>query len=390
MWLLITGLMLLASTGSGSVLAPYQVSIRSSAPPIVGLSNDGGSVPSRHICSGIIIKDKYILTTAGCVHVREPQTGRVTRLINPGETFIVAGNLTVSGTAGTGTNSIVRRNVISVIPHEAFNATSGEHDIALLKLDRSLPLQNSSLRWIELQGPPPNVTTATSGTGGQTTTAATASNKVNENCFINIYNNSVGPSNYPYTVVRNVSFFDKWICDERSKGSTNGRSDGRCVEYRFSASQSCLLNPDVLRQSEERGTALVCNFKLAAILAEINPPANAGQCVAQRRTTAYYTPIEPHLGWIVKAIGNLWTVAQPPQPSLPASGGGSTSASGQALAPGFVPGPVGPGSSWGAQQPVAAGNPKSAAVAAFCSGTALKVFLFNLFISLTVIYRFRH
>ncbi|KAL1400242.1 hypothetical protein pipiens_007596 [Culex pipiens pipiens] len=83
MWLLITGLMLLVSTGSGSVLAPYQVSIRSSAPPIVGQlqppsSNYGGSVPSRHICSGIIIKDKYILTTAGCVHVREPQSGRVT------------------------------------------------------------------------------------------------------------------------------------------------------------------------------------------------------------------------------------------------------------------------------------------------------------------------
>lgn len=401
MWLLITGLipLLLVSTGSGSVLAPYQVSIRSSAPPIVGLqqaplSNDAGSVPSRHICSGIIIKDKYILTTAGCVHVREPQTGRVTRLISPGETFIVAGNVSVSGAAGTNT-SIVRRNVISVIPHELFNATSGEHDIALLKLDRPLPLQNSSVRWIELQGPPPNVTSAATSGGQTTTTAATTSNKVNENCFINIYNNSVGLSNYPYTVVRNVSFFNKWICDERSKTRT-GRADGRCVEYRFSTSQACLLDPDVLRHSEERGTALVCNFKLAAILAEINPPANAGQCVAsaQRRSTAYYTPVEPYLGWIGEAIGNLWVAAPPPPPppssSLPGGGSGSTIAGGQALAPGFVPGPAGTGSSWGTQQQAAAGTPKSAAIASFCSGTTLKVILFNLFISLTVIYRFHH
>ncbi|KAL1400240.1 hypothetical protein pipiens_007594 [Culex pipiens pipiens] len=205
----------------------------------------------------------------------------------------MAGNLSASGAAGTNTSSTVRRNVISVIPHEAYNATSGEHDIALLKLDRPLPLNNSSVQWIELQGPPPNVTS----TGGQTTTA---SNKVNENCFINIYNNSVGPSNYPYTVVRNVSFFDKWVCDERNRGRVNGGGDGRCVEYRFGGSQSCLLDPDVLRHSEDRGTALVCNFKLAAILAEINPPVSAGQCVAsmQRRTTAYYTPMEPHLGWI--------------------------------------------------------------------------------------------
>ncbi|EDS32631.1 conserved hypothetical protein [Culex quinquefasciatus] len=388
MWLLITGLMLLVSTSSGSVLAPYQVSIRSSAPPIVGQlqppsSNYGGSVPSRHICSGIIIKDKYILTTAGCVHVREPQSGRVTRLINPGETFVVAGNLSASGAAGTNSSSTVRRNVISVIPHEAYNATSGEHDIALLKLDRPLPLNNSSVQWIELQGPPPNVT---STTGGQTTTA---SNKVNENCFINIYNNSVGPSNYPYTVVRNVSFFDKWVCDERNRGRINGGEEGRCVEYRFSGSQSCLLDPDVLRHSEERGTALVCNFKLAAILAEINPPVSAGQCVAsmQRRTTAYYIPMEPHLGWILEAIGSLWVVVPPPPSALPVSG----SAVGQALAPGFVPGPAGHGSSWGTQQQVAPGNhPKSAAVASFCSGTALKVFLFNLFISLTVIYRFHY
>lgn len=403
MWLLITGLLLLlVSTGSASILAPYQVSIRSSAPAIVGSSpvqaaaaSNDGSVPSKHICSGIIIKDKYILTTAGCVHYRDPMG--VNRLINPGETFILAGNLTASTTgrplaAAGSTNSTIRRNVVSVIPHEQFNATSGEHDIALLKLDRPLPLQNSSVlvQWIDLQGPPPNTT----GGVGQTTTASTANNKVNENCFINIYNNSVGPSNYPYTVVRNVSFFDKWICDERSKGKE--RADGRCVEYRFGASQSCMLDPEVLRRSEERGTALVCgaNFKLAAILAEINPPANAGQCVTMRRTTAFYTPIEPHLGWIAESVGQLYSAWGPTAVMVPPPppGGSSTNAGVVPGAPGFVPGP---GASWGTQQVAAAaaaapGNPKSAAVSSFCSGAALKVILFNLFISLAVIYRFRN
>lgn len=398
MWLLITGLLLLllVSSGSVSILAPYQVSIRSSAPAIVGTSplqaaavSSDGSVPSKHICSGIIIKDKYILTTAGCVHFRDPLG--VNRLINAGETFILAGNLTASTTgrpsaAGT-TNSTIRRNVVSVIPHEQFNATSGEHDIALLKLDRPLPLQNSSVlvQWIDLQGPAPNTT------GGQTTTAATANNKVNENCFINIYNNSVGPSNYPYTAVRNVSFFDKWICDERSKGKD--RADGRCVEYRLSASQSCLLDPEVLRRSEKRGTALVCggNFKLAAILAEINPPANTGQCVTMRRTTAFYTPIEPHLGWIVESVGQLysaWGTAVPPPGGSSSSSTNTGAISGTS---GFAPGP---GASWGTQQVAAAaaspGNSKSAAVPSLCSGAALKVILFNLFIPLTVIYRFHH
>lgn len=378
MWLLITGL-LLVSTGSASILAPYQVSIRSSAPAIVGSSplqhpSNDGSVPSKHICSGVIIKDKYILTTAGCVHFRDP-TG-VNRLLNAGETFIVAGNLTATGrpsAAGT-TNSTIRRNVISVIAHEDFNATSGEHDIALLKLDRPLPLQNSSVlvQWIDLQGPASNTT------GGQTTAAA-ANNKVNENCFINIYNNSVGSSGYPYSVVRNVSFFDKWICDERSKGK--GRADGQCVEYRFSAPQSCMLDPEVLRRSEERGTALVCgpSFKLAAILAEINPPANAAQCVTMRRTTAFYTPLEPYLAWIVQSVGPLYS-----------SGGSTNTAANPPGAPGFVPPP--PGASWGTQQvaaaPTGTGNPKSAA--SFCSGAVLKVILFNLFIPLTVIYRFHY
>ncbi|XP_058819538.1 acrosin-like [Topomyia yanbarensis] len=397
MWYLL-GLLLwtLVSVCQTHVLvAPYQVSIQCSAPAIVGsyLANDGIG-PSEHICNGVIIREKYILTTAGCLFVRDKLTN-LRRLINAAEIFILAGDLNLSQVS-TGNNSGIRRNVVSVIPHNRYNSSTGENDIALLKLDRSLPLYNTtSVQWIELQQSalPPTIMPM----AAHQTTAATAiaaSNKVNENCFINIYNNSVGVSNYPYATVANVSMIEKWICDSHWKSPSGTQSmvgrAGTCVEYRFSNSKSCWLDSQDLRYSGERGTALVCNFKLVAILAEINPPVNPQSCTQMKRTTAFYTPVAPYRDWIVGEIGSLYTTSTSATGAnkTVTGGGGNVASSGGTQQPN-ANGP--PSNSWSNQQATtAAANPgKSNSVAVSIGpGIASNLILLNLFITFTFIYRF--
>lgn len=257
MWVVIGSILALITLVKGqSVLAPYQVSIRSSVPAYVGNLANGFS---KQICSGIIVRDKYILTTANCMYVQDMQT-KVSRTINPSDIFIIAGNISLHQTDyGDEAKGSYRRNIMSVISHGKFNASTGENDIALLKLDRSLPLYNNtnSVRWIELQQhqqPHPQTPPGPAHHQQQTTTAT--SGKVNENCFINIYNNSVGITDYPYTLVRNVSIFEKWVCDAQrgpvAAGQNAVERNGTCIEYRFSNSQSCWLDANSLRRSEER------------------------------------------------------------------------------------------------------------------------------------------
>lgn len=406
MWLAIGFILTLISLLKGqSVLAPYQVSIRSSVPAIVGNIPPNGY--SKQVCSGVIIRDKYILTTASCMQVQDVQT-KLSRTINPSEIFIIAGNISLNqADYGEEAKGTFRRNVVSVIPHGKFNASTGENDIGLLKLDRSMPLYNNtnSVRWIEMEQQQHQQSHPQSPLGPahhqqQTTAAATAvatNNKVNENCFINIFNNSVGVFDYPYTLVRNVSFFQKWVCDAQrgsvAPGQTAVGRNGTCIEYRFSNPQSCWLDANFLRRSDERGTALICNFKLVAILAEINPPSNPQSCTSIKRTTAYYTMIEPYHDWIVSEIGYLYTAA--PSPSgvngtLPTSG---------PMAPQLHPSgsaAAAPIPSWGDHQIATTpstshpGKTKSTAASSISSGIVFKLILFNLFIPFAFVYRFHH
>lgn len=386
MWLAIGYLLTLVSFLKGqSVLAPYQVSIRSSDPSIVG--NLAANGFSKQICSGSIILDKYILTTANCMYVQDMQT-RASRIVNPSEIFVIAGNIKLNqADFGEKEKGTFRRNVVSVISHGTYNATTGRDDIALLKLDRSLPLSNntSSIRWIALQQSHPQSSPGPAHHQQQTTAAAApTNNKVNENCFINIYNNSVGVADYPYTVVGNVSFFEKWVCDAQRGSFAAGQPavgrNGTCIEYRFSNPQSCWLDANSLRRSEERGTALICNFKLVAILAEINPPSNPQSCTSMKRSTAYYTMIEPYLDWIVSEIGYLYTAPNP----AGSNGTGATS------------GPMAPVPFWGDPQtattpsPSPPGKSKSTAAPSISSGIVFKLILFNLFIPFAFVYRFHH
>lgn len=397
MWLVIGSILAWITLLKGqSVLAPYQVSIRSSVPALVGNVPTGFS---KQVCSGVIIRDKYILTTANCMYVQDMQT-RVSRIINPSDIFIIAGNISLNqANYGEEAKGTFRRNVMSVILHGKFNASTGENDIALLKLDRSLPLYNNtnSVRWIELQQhqqPPPQTPPGPAHHQQQTTTAT--SNKVNENCFINIYNNSVGITDYPYTLVRNVSFFEKWVCDAQRftvlAGQPTVERNGTCIEYRFSNPHSYWLDANSPRLSEERGTALICNFKLVAILAEINPPSSPQNYSSIKRSTAYYTTIEPYHDWILSEIGYLYTAPNP-------TGVNSTGAASSPMATQLNPtgsAAAAPIPSWGDHQiattPSASppGKSKSTAAQSISSGVVFKLILFNLFIPFAFVYRFHH
>ncbi|XP_062704746.1 uncharacterized protein LOC109416195 [Aedes albopictus] len=380
-----------------AIVAPYQVAIRSNNPTIIGSIGS-----SKQICNGVIIRDKYVLTTGSCVHFQDAQT-KQSRLIAPGDIFVIAGNISMNQTDyGDEVKGSFRRNVVSVIPNWKFNASTGDNDIAILKLDRSLlPLANntSPVRWIELeqhpqqrlQPQPAQPATTPSQQVYQTTTTASTNNKVNENCFINIYNNSVGVSDYPYNAAKNVSFFQKWVCDAQRgsfvAGQTVAGRNETCIEYRFSNVQSCWLDANTLRRSEERGTALVCNFKLVAILTEINPPANPQSCTSLKRTTAYYSMVAPYYDWIVSEIGYLYNSAPVSQPGPNGTMTGSPVPSG----------PAPPISSWGDQQIAtttattpATGKTKSTAAPSISSGIVFKLIAFNLFIPFALVYRFHH
>ncbi|XP_053695403.1 trypsin I-P1-like isoform X2 [Sabethes cyaneus] len=402
MWYLLgTIWILIAVCQAHQLSAPYQVSIR---------SNAFSTTSDIHICNGVIIKAEYILTTANCIWIQDKQTN-ISRFIHPNETVIYAGYISL-GQSSLGNHESIRRNVVSRIPHSKFNLTTLENDIALLKLDRPLPLQNSTaVQWIQLQQ--------------QQKSSFAAGNNVNENCFTNIYNNSVGAMNSTFrpgfTLVNNVSLVDEKFCAERRMSSSTRNescweyrfSDNRmcdfcaerrmssstrnesCWEYRFSDNRMCDLDPVALKQSGDRGTAIVCNFKLAAILAEINPPANPQSCKQIKYTTAYYTPVGSYRDWIENEIGSLYSVGLSGATGgiSPATGASSVPNNANPLQP--IDSNRAPASSWGDTQVAVTppikppGKPSSASAASIsATGIVSKLIPFNLFIPFAFIYGF--
>lgn len=385
MWHLLVTWVLFAVCHAHQIAAPYQVSIRSNAIAVVGNATASDAHGQLiHICSGIIIKAEYILTTAGCTVILDKQTN-ISRFVNPNEIVIHAGYISL-GQPSLGGHESIRRNVISVIAHSKYNSTTVENDIALLKLDRPLPLQNSTaVQWIELQ---------------QQKTAITGGNNVNENCFTNIYNSSVGPPNYPFTLISNVSHVDEKFCADRRLSTASSqfvsKRNETCWEYRFSDVRTCQLDPAALRQSGDRGTGMVCNFKLAAILAEINPPVNPQSCSQIKYTTAYYTAVGSYRDWIENEIGALYSVGLPSATGGVGAGANKATNNAGSIQP-TDPNSA-PASSWGdSHTPVTApptvkpsGKASSAAVASISvTGIVSKLILYNLFIPFAFIYGFQ-
>ncbi|CAO1330428.1 unnamed protein product [Diamesa serratosioi] len=188
-----------------------------------------------------------------------------------GEIYVVAGDTNSNDNA-------IQRNVVSIIPHNKFNKQTFDNDIAVLKLDRVLPLiQNTTeVQWIDIFN-------------------GTISN---ETCFATIFNYSVPKTTNPYNLVKNVSRLNNWLCD-----GDGIRKTDLCMEYLISAQGFCNVSTIYLKHSGERGTGYICNNKLVGILADINPPKNVEKCFASQRTTAYYTNVVNYLDWILTETG---------------------------------------------------------------------------------------
>lgn len=94
---------------------PHQASIR-------------GPVGSRHFCGGVLISDRFVLTTANCTQGRfsQPQNVRVvlgTHLIFP---------------LHVGTSVLVDR----ITNHPQFNRNTMANDISVIRIARSVPTTN--------------------------------------------------------------------------------------------------------------------------------------------------------------------------------------------------------------------------------------------------------
>ncbi|EDV98091.1 trypsin zeta [Drosophila grimshawi] len=105
---------------------PYQISLRRKA--ITAPKN-----PYTHYCGGSIINENYILTAAHCV------------IANVASQFKV-----VAGTSHRNAIDGVIVTVSEIIMHEKYDPSTYDNDIALLVLGSPLPLNNFTMKVIEL------------------------------------------------------------------------------------------------------------------------------------------------------------------------------------------------------------------------------------------------
>lgn len=91
----------------------------------------------HNICNGVIIHHRLILTTAGCLIIDiKPE---VVQRVDPEHLYIKAGNKALE----------VYRNVESYEISKDFNLDRLENDIAILRLNESLPLgYRNDMKWI--------------------------------------------------------------------------------------------------------------------------------------------------------------------------------------------------------------------------------------------------
>lgn len=113
---------------------PYQVSLH------VNLHPKG---PPVHLCNGEIIQSRIIVTTARCVHYKfSPNSPAVP---------LPASALRVIAGSSTEFYDELIVGVTDVLVAKDFNYTTGENDLALLRLSKTLPLDvRADMSWITL------------------------------------------------------------------------------------------------------------------------------------------------------------------------------------------------------------------------------------------------
>lgn len=115
-------------------------------------------VSNGHICGGVILTLKKILTTAHCLFYDSEDT---TVLINPSEFRIVAGILQLNGNEATAFTT----SVSNITVHENFNPFTMQNDIAIMEISSSFPENNKFISPVQLRKSPVTVGTICQVTG---------------------------------------------------------------------------------------------------------------------------------------------------------------------------------------------------------------------------------
>ncbi|XP_073822014.1 trypsin [Musca autumnalis] len=242
----------------------YQVSLH------VNLHPKG---PPIHLCNAAIIQSRFIVTTAQCVHYRfSPNSPAVP--LPPSALKVVAGSsnefydeLTVG--------------VTDVLTAYNFNYTTGENDLALLRLSKTLPLDvRADMSWITLDD---------------------AAN-FDGPCVANYYiQNSIS------TLVNYIQTEELPLQDVKKCQAHNLYSQIRnydiCSLYMIPLGFSCQALETLIYHNGDRGTGLVCENKLVGLLSTILPWGNSSDAYCSDGSiNAFYTNLAPYLGWIFDVI----------------------------------------------------------------------------------------
>ncbi|KAL5281403.1 hypothetical protein ACFFRR_005042 [Megaselia abdita] len=237
--------------------------------------HQGFSQSGTHICNGVIIHHRLILTTADCMYLDiKPE---VVQRVSPQNLYITAGS-----------NSIdleeVTRDVESYeIPND-FNFDRLENDIAILRLNKSLPLgYRNDMKWIMIDD---------------------EFNTTNARAMITFYNRNTKQPNLSKTDV--LEILPNSECRDENVFSES-RTDDICSIYSLPDKSYCEITRHNLEISADRGSGLICkNSHLVGLLSQIIPPTSESiaklYCRDIDRVHAFYTLVGKHIMWIYNKL----------------------------------------------------------------------------------------
>ncbi|KAM7352958.1 trypsin eta-like [Cochliomyia hominivorax] len=228
--------------------------------------------PPVHLCNGVIVQSRLVLTTASCVHFKFSSDNSPVVAIVPSMISIIGGSSTVYSEELT-------LQVDNIFVADNFNFTTGEHDLALLRLNGILPLdKRNDMSWITLAD----------------------DEDYDGSCLANFYVRNPLKGEESYIQSEQLQLLDSEACGATYEYPSK-REDDICSLYYLPAGFNCNAMETLQNYNGDRGTGLVCGNKLMGLLSTILPLQNKSDCI-EKPIKAYYAAIVPHIGWIFDHI----------------------------------------------------------------------------------------